>query len=496
MLHLLDPAFEEITFFAIVSLRLEIRKCCHSRESGILGRIFAAMEIELLEPGAPPGLNVLVIAYYFPPMGLSGVQRTMKFVKYLSEFGWRPIVLTAGETPYYAHDESLVDELSSLVDMNDVRIVRTAESGVPGMKRKGKGQKEKSEDGGSSMKLPSAWVQRMRSKILQTIYQPDSRIKWKKPALELANKIFEEERIDAILTTAPPYTDFLIANELSRKHNVPFLMDYRDAWASNTVLNFYATPFHKAYARKLEDACLRGSSAITVASRSMKEAVLSNYHFLKHDEVTIVSHGFDPEDFDRASGLIEKYRAPGKFRLTYGGAFYVGRSPIPMFQAAKLAIEREPGLKEDLELVFAGILQKEYLRAAEKLGLATNVGTTGYLPHIEDLALLLSSDVLWMTMSDTISAPGKLYEYFGTHKPILGLVPPSSPAEKLLKDYGAAISVPPENVEAIATAIVELYRAWRKNLLPRNVNLPFVRTFDRRELTKEMARQLGLMLMP
>ncbi len=470
------------------------------------------MNIDLLEPGAPPGLNVLVIAYYFPPMGLSGVQRTMKFVKYLPEFGWRPIVLTAGETPYYAHDESLLDELNPLVDTGYVRVVRTEENGSPGFQRvKGKGQRVKAVDQIASaqntlpttpyplplqLKLPTARYQRLRSKLIQTIYQPDSRIKWKAPALAAAEQIFEEERIDAILATAPPYTDFLIASELSKRHNVPFLMDYRDAWVSNPVLNFYATPFHKAYARKLEDECLRSSNAITVASRAMKEVLLKNYNFLNHEEVTIISHGFDPEDLDRAMNIVGKYRSPEKFRMTYGGAFYVGRSPVPFFEGVKLAMQQEPDLKDDLELVFAGILQSEYVRAAQKMGLENNVVTTGYLPHIEDLALLLASDVLWMTMSDTISAPGKLYEYLGTHKPILGLVPPGSQADKLLSDYGAGITVGPKDVHAIGEAILDLYRRWRKTLLPKNINLPFVESFDRRSLTKEMARQLGLMLRP
>ncbi len=446
------------------------------------------MNIDLLEPGAPPSLNVLVIAYYFPPMGLSGVQRTMKFVKYLPDFGWRPIVLTAGETPYYAHDDSLLEELNPLMDSGYARIVRTKEGGAPGAnfaKREGK-----------SLKLPTARYQRLRSKLIQTIYQPDSRIKWKSPALEAAEEIFAEERIDAILATAPPYTDFLIARELSRRHNVPFLMDYRDAWVSNPVLNFYATPFHKAYARKLEDSCLRASNAITVASRAMKEVLLKNYNFLGHEEVTIISHGFDPEDLDRAASMVDKYRSPEKFRMTYGGAFYVGRSPIPFFEGARLAMQQEPDLQNDLELVFAGILQNEYVRAAQKMGLENNVITTGYLPHIEDLALLLASDVLWMTMSDTISAPGKLYEYFGTHKTVLGLVPPGSQAEKLLNDYGAGISIAPKDSHTIAETILDLYRKWRKSMLPRNINIPFVESFDRRALTKEMARQLGLMLRP
>jgi glycosyltransferase involved in cell wall biosynthesis len=210
--------------------------------------------------------------------------------------------------------------------------------------------------------------------------------------------------------------------------------------------------------------------------------------------VVIVSHGYDPEDFRDAMAMVDKYRSPEKFRLTYGGAFYVGRSPVPMFEAARLAIEREPAVANDLELVFAGILQREYSRAAEKLGLAEIVRSTGYLPHVEDLALLLASDVLWMTMSDDLSAPGKLYEYLGTGKPILGLVPERSEAEKVLHDYGAGIAVRPGDIKAISDALIELHRAWRKSMLPHNVNQPFVQSFDRQSLTKELARQLGLML--
>ncbi len=444
------------------------------------------MNTDQPQPTGAPLLNVLVIAYYFPPMGLSGVQRTLKFVKYLPEFGWRPIVLTADETPYYAHDESLLEELSPLIESGQVRIVRTAESGAPATRV---AKKE-----GKVLKLPKAWYQRLRSKVIQTVLQPDSRIKWKKFALAEAEKIFAEEQIDAIFSTAPPYTDFLIANELRKKHDVPYLMDYRDAWVANPVLNFYATPFHKAYASKLEDMCLRGSSAITVASRRMKEVVLARYNFLSHEEVTIVTHGYDVEDIAAAWEIADKYRKPEKFLVTYGGAFYVGRTPQPMFDAVRLAMSIEPRLKDDLELVFAGILQKEYLRSADKIGLTQNIVSTGYLPHRENIALLLASDVLWMTMSDDLSAPGKLYEYFGTGRPILGLVPRQSVAEKLLVEYGAGVVAEPRNVKQIADALLGLYRQWKSKSLPQEVNIPFVRSFNRRELTKEIARQLRLML--
>jgi len=428
-------------------------------------------------------LNVLVIAYYFPPMGLSGVQRTLKFVKYLPEFGWRPIVLTAGETPYYAMDEALLEEIQPQIDQGLIRIYRTDSGNAPAEKVARKS--------GKNLKLPKAAYQRFRTKLIQTILQPDSRIKWKKPALKVAEKIFQENTIDAVFSTAPPFTDFLIAREIRAKYGVPYLMDYRDSWVSNPVLNFYATPFHKAYARKLEDECLRSSDSVTVVNRRMKEILIRDYNFLNHEDVKILPHGYDPEDIELAKPFYHQLADPSKFRLTYAGAFYVGRSPKVLLDAAKIAMQKEPKLKEDLELVFIGLLQKEYQKYVKKIGLTGTVIEHGYLPHRENVAMLLASDVLWMTMSDDLSSPGKLYEYFGTRKPILGLVPNDGIAHRMLQDYGAAVAVPPEDVAAATQAILDLYSLWKKGRLPQG-NESFVKEFDRRLLTKELARSLAM----
>lgn len=436
---------------------------------------------------APPRLNVLVIAYYFPPMGLSGVQRTLKFVKYLPQYGWRPIVLTAGETPYYAHDESLLEEIQPLIDAGSIRIARTTESGVPGGGKK------------RAWKMPSTKMQRLRSRVIQTIYQPDSRIRWKRPAIALAEKIIREEHIDAIFTTAPPFTDFLIARELSRKYNIPYLMDYRDAWVGNSVLNFYATPFHKAYARNLEYECLRGSSAITVVNRWMKEVLLKQHDFLSHNDVTILPHGYDREDIALAEPIAHAEADRSKFRLTYSGilgAYYVGRVPQTLFQGLKIASERDQHLKRDLELIFVGVFQDEYRKAATDAGLGGNLRVLDYRPHVDSVAQLLSSDVLWLAMSEDVSAPGKLYEYIGTRKPILGLVPKGSQAEKMLQEYGAGYPVAPNDAKAIAEQILILYGKWKTGALRTEPHDAFVRQFDRRVLTKEVARQLGLMMKP
>ncbi len=429
-----------------------------------------------------PTRTVLIIAYYFPPMGLSGVQRILKFVKYLPEFGWKPIVLTVGDVPYYAMDESLLDELKPLIERGEVEIIRTEASGTPA---------KLAAKSGNKLKLPSALWQRLRSKIIQTVMQPDSRIGWKNHALKTATAIYESHKIDAIMATAPPFTDFLIARELRKKYGTPFLMDYRDAWVENPVLNFYATPFHKAYAAKMEDDCLRASDAVTVVNRSMKEILLRNYAFLRHEDVTILPHGYDADDFEQALIYKHEYEAPHKFRLTYSGAFYVKRSPKVMFQAVQLAMKKEPNLAADLELVFAGVLQKEYRKMSAQFGLEKNVLELGYLDHVRSVALLMASDVLWMTMSDDLSAPGKLYEYIGSRRPILGLVPPGGNADRLLKEYGAARTAAPDDVEATADHILKLYQQWRKGTLAESKNDEFIESFDRRQLSWELARHLA-----
>ena len=417
-------------------------------------------------------------------MGLSGVQRTLKFVKYLPQFGWKPIVLTTPvDTPYYAFDDSLLEELDEEIRSGKVIIYRTEAD--PSLKR--------AQKTGKLLKLPRQAWQKLRTKIVQIFRQPDSRIGWKPIALQKAEEIFANHQIDAIFSTAPPYTDFLIARDLKDKFTVPYLMDYRDGWVDNPVLNFYLTPWHKKKARKIEYEAIRASDAITTANRKMKEVLLSNYFFLDWNDVSILPHGFDPADIEKAKLFAPDLVRADTFRITYSGAFYVGRSPKSILEAAKQAIAEVPELGGCLELNFIGLLQKEYTKLIRKYKLENNVTEHGYLPHTETVAQLLASDVLWMTMSDDLSAPGKLYEYFGTRKPILGLVPKESHAEKMLKDYGNATITEPDDVAAIKEALLMYYRLWKEWKLPVADNEEFLKKYDRQFLSKELALQLTFM---
>ncbi len=428
--------------------------------------------------------TVLVIAYYFPPMGLSGVQRTLKFVKYLPQFGWKPIVLTTPvDTPYYAFDDSLLEEIREEIEAGRIEIYRTAaDPSLKGVSKKGR-----------LLKLPAQGWQRLRSKIAQIIRQPDSRIGWKELAVQTAEQILSDHKIDAIFSTAPPYTDFLIARELKERYAIPYLVDYRDGWVDNQVLNYYLTPMHKRKAREMEYDVLRASDSIATANRRMKEILLEHYIFLDWNDVNILPQGYDPEDIERAEPIARSIKEPNVFKLTYAGAFYVDRSPKALFQAVREAIKIKPELEKVLQLNFVGILQKEYKKLIRKMKLEHLVHEQGYMPHIESVAQLLSSDVLWMTMSDDVSAPGKLYEYFGTGKPILGFVPKQSHVERQLLEYGNAVIAEADNVPEITKALLNYYELWKQDSLPVSTNEAFIEKFDRMSITKDLATILTFM---
>ncbi|TNE34618.1 glycosyl transferase family 1, partial [bacterium] len=169
-----------------------------------------------------PEKKVLVIAYYFPPMGLSGVQRTLKFVKYLPEFGWEPTVLTTSSGSYFAYDDSLLEEIAG------TNIIRTEDKST------------------KQRKYPSTFNQKIGRFVNGFFMQPDSKIGWKKKAIAVGSKIIEESKPDVILSTAPPFTSHLVAAELADKYGIPLVLDYRDQWYGNPF-NSMPTKFHKNY---------------------------------------------------------------------------------------------------------------------------------------------------------------------------------------------------------------------------------------------------------
>ena len=415
--------------------------------------------------------RVLVIAYYFPPMGLSGVIRIAKFAKYLREFGWEPTILTVGDVGYFAYDYSLLEEvLEAGVTIERTRTLDPLRL----MKRRG------------TIRMPVASRRRFVSGITQAFLQPDNKIGWKRFALKRAAELIEQKGFDAIFATAPPFTDFLIGRELQKRYDLPLVIDYRDPWLDNRDY-FYVTPLHRSYAARMEEMVLKNAESVVVVNRRIKEQLLARYPFLTHELVHILPSGYDSTDFRLAAR--HPLPRPRKLRITYSGICDVHRSPKTFFQALSKIFAQHPESRDEIEVCFVGTFQEKYRSLATNLGVASALVITGYLEHLEAVRHLVSSDVLWLTTADPAITPGKIHEYIGTRKPILALVP-DGVIKQVLADYGAATIVDPNNVEAISAAIFDLYTKWQQNALPVGRE-EVAREYEQRRVTERLARILA-----
>jgi glycosyltransferase involved in cell wall biosynthesis len=426
-----------------------------------------------MNPESPTMRNVLVIAYYFPPLGLSGVQRTLKFVKYLPQFGWQPTVLTVTPTGYYAQDYTLLDELHP----HHVNVVRAGSLDPNRLFRK-KGV----------VKMPSERWRRILSFISDIFFIPDNKIGWKRRAVKEVKKLFQKENFDVIFATAPPFTDFLIGLELHLKFGKPLVIDYRDPWHEYPYKS-YPTPFHKLWNYKLEKKVLRNSARILATNRRTKELLVKRYKFLDYSDVTIFPQGFDPADFADDSKLrIEK---GNRMRLTHAGVFYGERTPRYILEALKKIFSEQPEMRQHIEMYFIGILQDEYIEMIQKLGLEGNVTVTGYVDHKHCIEYLKSSDVLWLMLDNDVQSPGKLYEYLGLRKPILACIS-NGFIRQTLQESGGAIIIDPTSVQQAAAAIVQLYDLHRQGKLPKPSE-EVVEKYNRITLTNELSKIFGFL---
>jgi len=418
--------------------------------------------------------NVLIIAYYFPPMGLGGVQRTLKFAKYLPTFGWRPIVLTVGPTGYYAFDESLLKE----VEESGIEVVRTG-SFDPNRIFKNKGR----------VRQPREIFRKLLQFLGDCFFIPDTKIGWKRKAIKAASEILKTRKIDAILATAPPQTDFLIGLALKRKFKVPLVLDYRDAWIEYPF-KYFPTPLHRWRHKRLERKVVRGCDRIVVTHRRVKESLVKRYPFLRYLDVTIVAQGFDPTDLDIP--MVEQTGPRRKLRITHAGTFYGGRNPESLLRALHSLLKASPEVRGRVELNFVGNTRKEDQALVSRLGLQNDVNFLGYLDHRVCIKHLMEADILWFALDNDYQSPGKLYEYFAIRKPILASVVDGY-TKQLLAESGVAQCVPLSDIPEHEKALRELLVMFDRKQLPSPSN-EFIKRFDRQSLTGELAKLLETLM--
>lgn len=415
--------------------------------------------------------TVLFIVYYFPPMGSSGVQRPLKFVKYLRDYGWDPIVLAPEPGAYHTFDESLQDELNAM----NIEVHRVSAKTPFHLFGKSGRQIDFFPD------RVTGWIR----KILSFFYLPDNKTGWIKPALKKAEEIMEQRPIDVIYSTATPYSNHLISAELKQRTGKPVVMDFRDDWLEFPFSN-YATRFHRKRAAQIERECTRHADVITANNRATLDSLKSR----SINDTTIfrlLEHGFDPADFPAIP--TREGGGSSKLRFMYSGIFYGQRKP-EVFLKAMAELLRDGFLKSDeIELMFQGGLEpaiKEHFKTLNLSGICVDYG---FVKHKEAVHNLLKSDVLWFIVghqrNSNLITPGKIYEYMATRKPILGLTPEGEAAEAL-RAYQAGFICDPYDLADVKKTLTCIINKWRSNQLP-TPDEAFINQHDRKKITGELA---------
>lgn len=415
--------------------------------------------------------TVLVIVYYFPPMGSSGVQRPLKLIKYIKEFGWEPIVLAPEPGLYTFFDESLEAEIEAIAPVIYRVKANTPFDKVPGKK--------------SGIGMMPERVQDFLRYLSSFIYIPDNKKGWISPALEKALEIIQKHNIDLVYSTAPPYSNHLIANEIKTKTSIPVVLDFRDDWTGSHLIRF-PTRWHYRKSLALEKTCLSNADLVTAINGQMLQDLKGRNPESK-GRFEVLPQGYDPEEVSVSGQTYDS----GTVSLLYNGLFYGENQPYVFFEAVCLMLERKPEWKSTLRLVFQGGLQEAHHLAAEKSGVFGLIDDCGYLSHKEALDGLKNAGVLWFTVGHKKSAgqvtTSKVYEYIGTGKPVFGLVPSGGEAANLLREYGAGYAASPDDAVAASHVLERLIGDFIEGKTPA-ANIDLIRRHDRRRIAGEAAK--------
>ncbi|MGQ9819433.1 MAG: glycosyltransferase [Candidatus Kapaibacteriales bacterium] len=429
--------------------------------------------------------HVLIVAYYFPPSGGPGVQRVLKYTRYLPEFGWEPIILTVENGTFPAIDESLMDQIPPKTKIFRTKIIepydlyrafigKTKNVAIDVNVIKKEGQKQSIRE-------------RIAEFIRATFFIPDARVGWLLTAKRKIIELIDEYRVDAIYSSSPPYTCSLIARYGKRKRNLPWIAGFRDPWTG-----FISAPkrwFIPAWIdSNLEHSVFLESDLIEVAWEGIMKDALAKYPDLPKEKFIHIPNGFDSADFP-----FVEYRRNKIFTLTYTGSLYGRRNPESLLLALEKLIQEGKITPNDFKLNFIGRMGSEVTAMIDSVSFRSSIEFFGYLPHHESLARLMKSDASLLIIDESKESdeivPGKVYEYLGVGRPILAIGPTRGAVAKLLAECQAGLIAHQTQIDEISANFFNIYSSWKADQTFKP-NAEVIRRYERKEHTKKLAEIL------
>lgn len=419
--------------------------------------------------------RVLIITYYWPPSAGSGVQRWLKFAKYLPEYGWEPVIFTPENPDFELQDPTLVKDISSLLEVIKFPIWEPY-----GIFKKIKGQKSGDPAKVLEKKNPSIF-ERLSIWIRANLLIPDPRVFWVKPSVRFLEESILKGNYQAIITTGPPHSMHLIGLKLHEKTGIPWLADFRDPWSSWEFLDtlpmlYWVRRRHQL----LEKQVLTKANAITTISPTFQK----DLEKLAQREVKLLTNGFDNHDFPAQS---EENRLKEKdIEIVYSGVIDAIRNPLPFLKAFKKAFEAST---KSVRLRFVGkvsITIEEYIQTDPWL--LDHVELVGYVSHQRVLEFYQAADILLLILTTTKNAqgniPGKLFEYLASGKTIIGLGDPTGDAATIIQQAKAGEIIEPNDERKIIESLRK-FDPTKETSSPKSIE-----QFSRKSLSKQLARIL------
>ncbi|MCF6130758.1 glycosyltransferase family 4 protein [Flavobacterium wongokense] len=422
----------------------------------------------------PEPKKLLIITYYWPPAGGPGVQRWLKFVKYLPDFNVQPIVYIPENPTYPIIDNGLVSEVSEKAVILKNKI--TEPYGLASFFGKSKTKKI------SSGIIPNQKKQSFLEKALLwvrgNLFIPDARFLWVKPSVSYLKKYIQENNIDTIVTSGPPHSLHLIGLQLKKDLDVKWFADFRDPWTTigyhkALKLSSYAEKKHKA----LEKEVLNSSDTIIVTSKTTK----TEFEALTSKPIEVITNGYDVEK-------VEKQSLDEKFTLAHIGSFLSDRNPKILWQSLQELVSENVDFKNDFRLKLIGATSQEVLDSISEFGLNDYMQNLGYLSHKEAVEHQRKSQVLLLIEIDSDDTksiiPGKLFEYMVSERPIVAIGPKDSDFAEIITSTNTGVFFTYDEKEALKAQLLKYYQEYQNQNL--NVNAVGLQKYSRKNLTEQL----------
>ncbi len=417
-------------------------------------------------------MKVLIISYYWPPAGGSGVQRWLKFVKYLHDFDVEPVVYTVDNPSYAVLDPILQSEVPKNIEILKRPIWEP--NHLLGFLK----NKQQKTSAGFLNPNPSFFEKQLQY-IRANYFIPDARKYWVKPSVKYLSEYLKKNKVDVVITTGPPHSLHLIGMELKKIFPIKWISDFRDPWTD--IDYFHQLPLTERSIQKhkeLEQKVLQQSDAVLVIGETMKE----NYKKFNKN-IHIISNGFDGEIAGSDTKLDEK------FTITHVGMMNADRNPIVLWEALSELMLENTELSKDLEIKLIGEVAAEVKKAITDNRLEKNIKYIQYVSHEKVMNYQRSAQVLLLAVNNVPSAKGivtgKIFEYLQANRPILAIGPVDGDLAEIIKKTNSGTVVGFHDKVETKKSILSWYKKFKTGDLKNNTI--DIDQYHRKELTRQLS---------